>query len=124
MVLLTSKINANLAEAIIEKILCTFSPLLLTFLPNSDCLFTGLATKVKITTLISRKSLLHKLICFICFQAVAAPALASSFLATIRSPKTYLLIPLDALKILTFMFIPFFLLLDDRRISLVIFNLV
>ena len=96
-VIIFLKIIAGLAEALLEQVLCAFSPLLLAFKPDPHCLSTGLATKIKISTIISREPLLLKLIFFIYFQAIAAPALASALFTAIRSPKTYLLIPLDAL---------------------------
>jgi len=93
------------AEALLEQVLRAPSPLFLVSLPDSDCLSAGLATKVENSAIIPREPLLSM---FFCLQAAATPALTSSLFTTIRSPKTYLLVPLDALLILAFMFIPFF----------------
>ena len=115
------KIKADLAEALLEQMFRALSPLFLAFLPDSDCLRTGSTCEERMAMLIPEEPML---LIFFCLQAAAAPAFTSSLFTTIRSPKTYLLVPLDALLILAFMLIPFFLLLDYRRISLVIFKLV
>ncbi len=74
--------------------------------------------EVELVMLVSEESLILK---FFCLQAVTAPAFASSFLATIGSPRAYFFVPLSAIWILTFIFFPLLLLLG-RRISLVKFT--
>jgi len=115
------KIKADQAEALLEQVLRAFPPMLLAFFDDSDISRTGSTCEERIAMLIPEEPMLLELFCL---QAAAAPAFTSALFTTIRSPKTYLLIPLDALLILAFMLIPFCLLLDYRRISLVIFKLV
>ena len=111
-------IKADITEALREKMLSAFNQLLLFFLPYSDCLRTGTTIEVEIVMIISEKSLPLELFFL---QTFITPAFASSFLTPISSPRTFFLIPLGALQILTFIFFPFLHLLSCC-ISLVMFR--
>jgi len=86
-------IKADITEALREKMLSAFNHLLLFFLPYSDYLRTGSASKVEPVIIISEKSLPFELFFP---QTFITPAFASSFLTPISSPRTFFLIPLGA----------------------------
>jgi hypothetical protein len=80
------KIKADLAEALLEQVLRAFPPMLLASLPHLNSLRTRFACKKKSIMLIpGEPSHLESF----CFQAIAAPALASALLATISSPSSF-----------------------------------
>ena len=79
------QIKADLAKALFEKMLSSFTPLLFVFSPEPDCLSARVAIEEKSEMLISEEPLVLK---FICFQTVAAPAFTPSFLTHIAPPSS------------------------------------
>ena len=78
-------IKADLAVAIFEKMLCPFTSLLFVFSSVPNCLSAWVAMEEKSEKLIPEEPLLFK---HFCFQTVAAPTFAASFLTHICSPSS------------------------------------
>ena len=80
------KIKTDLAKKLFLKVLRSLPPfILLVFFPDSNYLRTRSTTEAKFSMFILEQFLLLKLFCF---QATAAPALASTFTTIIYSPSS------------------------------------